>query len=264
MATSAHRISSVLITISNSRITSVLRTSRVRWAASTPMSAASITKPHTYYIHKTYILKITFTLTSPATTTPNSTLPPNTTKPKPKPKNISISIPNHTKPKQFFKSVKDDGQVPTKFVKHYPVWFAIADILLSEPVATWPQRATISKFYKSATNHTKPNQPIFTKPKPTYTKYVKDQRENTQAYKYQRRICINKIMKQYNGNTNNDLKIISWNKGAKLLSNKLDVIRQLLIDKKPHVIVLQEAQIIGDINNFNIDGYNLLLTTTTS
>ena len=55
------------------------------------------------------------------------------------------------------------------------------------------------------------------------------------------------------------IKIISWNKGSAHLINRIEVIKQLTVDYKPHILALQEAEISQDtdITKLQIQGYHL-------
>ena len=53
--------------------------------------------------------------------------------------------------------------------------------------------------------------------------------------------------------------MLSWNKNKAFLRNRMDTIRQLVQDKSPHILALQEAQITqdDDVRMLQIQGYTL-------
>ena len=59
----------------------------------------------------------------------------------------------------------------------------------------------------------------------------------------------NRIVKARNGNieSKNHLKIIHWNAGSRLWANKLGEIENLLLDLKPDVCYISEANLWGDL-----------------
>ena len=62
-----------------------------------------------------------------------------------------------------------------------------------------------------------------------------------------------------NGNQPKGIKIISWNKGSAFLINRIDTIKQMIHDRMPHVLALQEANIRqeDDLNLLQIPNYSL-------
>ena len=69
----------------------------------------------------------------------------------------------------------------------------------------------------------------------------------------------NKLVKAINGNINRSLKIISWNKGNSYIKNSIDDIRQIILEQKPDILVLNELRFENDNHQAQvlIDGYTL-------
>ena len=61
------------------------------------------------------------------------------------------------------------------------------------------------------------------------------------------------------GNNPTGIKILTWNKGSAHLSNRIDEVRQLVHDERPHLLSLQEAQISqsASLDAIHIEGYRL-------
>merc|ERR1712055_912509 len=71
----------------------------------------------------------------------------------------------------------------------------------------------------------------------------------------------NKNIKIKNGNINNNIKIISWNKGNSLAGNRMNELKLILKRDKPEIFFINEFNLDfnQDINLVNVKGYKLEL-----
>ena len=70
---------------------------------------------------------------------------------------------------------------------------------------------------------------------------------------------LNKNAHTLNGNLkNSSLKLLHWNKGPSFLHNKIDHVKYILDEQRPHIFSLSEANYIISRNNHDIKigGYN--------
>ena len=69
---------------------------------------------------------------------------------------------------------------------------------------------------------------------------------------------MNSLVKAINGNiNNNNFNIISWNKGNSHLSNRMEAIKQIIINNKPQVLIICELNFKQEdhLSLTNIQGY---------
>ena len=85
---------------------------------------------------------------------------------------------------------------------------------------------------------------------------TKNSNSNKSNLKYLRKIR-NKIKSSINGNIRNIIKITAWNKGSMELSSKIEEIKEIISDKKPNVLIVNELNLDfnDDFNITNINGY---------
>ena len=72
-------------------------------------------------------------------------------------------------------------------------------------------------------------------------------------------IITNQSIRSYNGNKSKGMRLMCWNKGSSFLHNKMTAVKQLLNDKKPHVLALTEAELTQEakLTDVTIEGYTL-------
>ena len=80
---------------------------------------------------------------------------------------------------------------------------------------------------------------------------------NKTDLKYRRKI-LNKTKRASNGNIKNIIKITSWNKGNSDLKYKINIIKEVINEKKPEILTINELNLDlnEDPNIVNIKGYN--------
>ena len=78
------------------------------------------------------------------------------------------------------------------------------------------------------------------------------------------RKILNKMRRSTNGNIGDSLKVIHWNLGARLWTNKLEEIELLLTEKKPDLCFLSEANLWSymEDHEITIPGHNIILPNT--
>ena len=69
----------------------------------------------------------------------------------------------------------------------------------------------------------------------------------------------NKMIKATNGNILNQIKILTWNKGNCDFKEAINEIKDMIIEKKPDICVINELNYnkVEDYGTFNIEGFNV-------
>ena len=75
---------------------------------------------------------------------------------------------------------------------------------------------------------------------------------------------MNRRAKSYNGNRRKELSIVHWNLGSRLWKNKIHDIHDMILTKEPDIVILSEANILKNDNDYEIyiPNYSLILPKT--